>query len=280
MKKKWFLIGCLLVSTSAFARNIPAHYNQFGALVPDSPGTVSSSSSSNNTQSAEQEAMVASQPSGILPNVVISSNNQLYINGDRVALSPTQRSFVEGYGNTVRTYKPKVESFINSGLDTTKSVFGSLSDSVTDFLHQNHLDTTFTKCKTQVTKYIKDGELVFPVDVFNNKQTLDNQISQKVSTVSAQSDAMFDQMNQQIQKNQQMLNSMKKQITALQSQLNTMDKHSHQAKTLAKQASQMQQDLIQLSSQQQQLQTALTNTLNQKNHSDIVIESAPNTANV
>ncbi len=269
--KSWVLIGLLLVSVSAYAQNIPAHYNAFGALVPGA-----APSSSNNSQSAENEAMTASQPSGILPNVVISGNNQLYINGDKVGLSPTQQQMVDTYGSVVRTYKPKVQSLITQGVDGTKSLFGSVSDSVSQFMQQTHLDNTLTKCKTQVSKYIKDGELVFPVDMFNNKKTLNTQINQTVTSVSAQSTAMFNQMNQQMQKNQQALQQMRKQLAVLQAKINTQT-DTKASKALSDKANLMQQDLDQLSAQELALRNALPKAKSSNNNnSDVVIESASN----
>ncbi len=266
--KNWAAIGLLLFSFSAYAQKIPAHYNAFGALVP---GAAPSSGST--AQSAENEAMTASQPSGLLPNVVISGNNQLYINGDKVGLSPTQQQMIDTYGDVVRTYKPKVTSMINQGVDSTKSIFGSVSDSVSQFMHQTHLDNTLSKCKTQVSKYIKDGELVFPVDMFNNKKTLNTQINQTVTSMSAQSTAMFDQMNQQMQQNQQTLQHMRKQLAALQAKINTQS-DSQSTKILSNKANLMQQDLDQLSAQELALRNSLPKVKSTNNHSDIVIEAA------
>jgi hypothetical protein len=268
--KNWVLIGLLLVSVSAYAQNIPAHYNAFGALVP---GAVPSSV--NNSQSVENEAMTASQPSGVLPNVVISGNNQLYINGDKVGLSPTQQQMIDTYGNVVRTYKPKVQSMINQGVDSTKSLFGSVSTSVSQFMHQSHLDNTLSNCKTQVSKYIKDGELVFPVDMFDNKKTLNTQIKQTVTSMSAQSTAMFEQMNQQMKKNQQTLQRMRTQLAALQAKINTKNKNES-SQSLSDKANLMQQDLDQLSAQELALRNALPKIKSSNNHNDIVIESAAN----
>ena len=200
------LASLVLISCQAYASNL-------------SNEVVDNTQAYNQTISADQ--------SHFLPHVVIDGQNNLFINGEQVTLSPLQQKAVTTYSTAIREYGPKVDSAVSAGVASTKSMFGELADGFQALIKRNHIDTTLDEYRQQVSQYIKDGEVVFPVDVFHNEQTYQKQIQTAVSSATDASAQQFAAMSEKMTANEITLQKMEAQVVALQAQLHSMSNDSH-----------------------------------------------------
>ena len=103
------------------------------------------------------------------PKMMIDENNQIYINGKRLALDSMQQQAINAYSQGVKEYLPKMADIADDGVSIASDILAEVSESFDS-------KDSFAKVETLIDEYgqkaqqkfYQDGEFVMPADLFEN----------------------------------------------------------------------------------------------------------------
>ena len=100
--------------------------------------------------------------------VILDGNNDLYIDGEKVALDADQQAAIEKYRDSMNEYLPRAKQMANDSLALANDIIDDIAaslDSPESFDNvKESMKTYFAELEA---RYYKDGELVLPADSFD-----------------------------------------------------------------------------------------------------------------
>lgn len=150
MKKTVIALSLLACSAGSFAQSCPVN-------VP------------NDIHISDEQVSVYQ---GGEPKLLIDQDNQLFINGEQVALSDQQMQALQSYSEHVKSYLPKMAELADDGASIAQEVIDELSAHFGEgdaFAGAEQLVDEYSMKAKQ--KFYPEGEFVMPADVFGSMET-------------------------------------------------------------------------------------------------------------